>query len=88
LPDKSTLPLLLQSVVNATEGTLVLVLDQFELLFEPSINPEARDSFIDELMQSLREISPFARPVFRIEILWDSITEVPNKWKSLATCFH
>jgi hypothetical protein len=58
LPDDLTLPTLLQAVEEKMQGTLVLVFDQFETLFEPSIDPEHRKAFIKELGESLQTIEP------------------------------
>ncbi len=58
LPDDLTLPALLRAVEEQVQGTLVLVFDQFEALFEPSVDPEHRTAFIKELSESLQTIEP------------------------------
>ncbi len=57
LPDKA-LPALVRTVFEATQGTLVLVLDQFERAFEPSISDEQRTALIEGLAQALRAVGP------------------------------
>jgi hypothetical protein len=55
LPDEQSLPLLVKRVIEVMGGTLVLMLDQFELLSEPSISVEQRKEFFKELSRTLRE---------------------------------
>ncbi|HJT25769.1 MAG TPA: ATP-binding protein [Pyrinomonadaceae bacterium] len=56
LPENPSLPELIHAIVKALNGTLVLVLDQFELLFESSIETQQREQFIKDLATCLREI--------------------------------
>lgn len=58
LPATASLSELIQSVQTATQGTLILVLDQFEVLFNPGFEPERRAALINALVDSLRKISP------------------------------
>jgi len=84
LPDTLTLPNLIHAITSAIEGTLVLVLDQFELLFESSISSEQRNRFIDELAICLREIpSQLLRLVIAIRSeartqLWELQERLPE----------
>lgn len=57
LPPSASLAELIQSVQVATQGTLILVLDQFEELFNPGFNLENRASLINALVDSLRKVS-------------------------------
>ena len=67
LGETSSLSHVIQAITGGLGGTLVLVLDQFELLFEGSINPEQRKRFIDELASCLRNTqSEFFRLVIAI----------------------
>ncbi|MEW5956384.1 MAG: hypothetical protein AB1801_01575 [Chloroflexota bacterium] len=67
LPDDLTLPALLQAVEEEVQGTLILVFDQFESLFEPSVDPEHRTAFIKELGESLQTIEPeFLRVIIAV----------------------
>lgn len=58
LPDAATVPVIAQATCEATQGSLVLVLDQFERLFEPAIDPQQRGSFIEGLAQALHTVGP------------------------------
>jgi hypothetical protein len=53
-----TLPALVRAVCKATGGTLVLVLDQFERLFEASVGREGRAALIESLAQALGAVEP------------------------------
>ena len=75
LPENPSLPELIQAITNALDGTLVLVLDQFELLFESSIETEQREQFIKDLATCLREIqSELLRVV--IAIRYEATTQL------------
>src|ERR1051326_1679879 len=84
LPETLTLRNLMHAITSAIDGTLVLVLDQFELLFESSISSEQRDRFIDELTICLREIpSQLLRLVIAIRAeaktqLWELQDRLPE----------
>jgi hypothetical protein len=58
LPDGRDMTGLVQALESETRGTLVLVLDHFERLFEPSVEAEQRTSFINGLVESLRCTQP------------------------------
>lgn len=58
LPRQSRLPELLKEIIEKVRGTLVLALDQFELLFEPRIGDEQRNQFIASLAEAVRTIDP------------------------------
>ena len=52
-PSSITLPDLIYKVIQATRGTLFLVFDQFELLFEPTVSDAQRTRFIEGLITLL-----------------------------------
>ena len=54
LPAGAALPSLVRAVQAQTGGTLVLVLDQFERLFDPEVPAQERAAFADDLGQVLR----------------------------------
>jgi len=58
VPMVPSLAELIQSVQAATQGTLILVLDQFERLFNPGFDIEKRAVIINALVDSLRTVSP------------------------------
>ncbi len=58
LPDDPSLPTLVRAVSDATQGTLVLVFDQFERLLEPSMETDRRTALIAGLAESLQAIEP------------------------------
>ena len=58
LPDEPTLSALVRAVFEATQGSLVLVFDQFERIFLPSINDEQRAALIEDLAQALQTVEP------------------------------
>jgi hypothetical protein len=58
LPERVDLPALVRAICEATRGTLVLVLDQFERLFEPSLGHEGRAALIESLAQALGAVEP------------------------------
>lgn len=84
LPDDPTLPQLIESIVKATDGTLILVLDQFELIFEASISVDQREAFTSQLAQSLDEIDAAHLRVFIVirneanARLWELLQRLPN----------
>jgi hypothetical protein len=49
------LPLLLRSAAEKMKRLIVLVLDQFELMFEPSVTKERREAFVRLLVESVRD---------------------------------
>jgi hypothetical protein len=57
-PDGLSLPALVRAVRDATGGTLILVLDQFERLFQPPINENERAAKIEGLAQALQAVEP------------------------------
>lgn len=83
LPDNLTLQRLIESITKVT-GSLVLVFDQFELLFEASIAQEQRERLIDEIATCLREIPSSALRlviVIRDEVkskLWEHQERLPE----------
>jgi hypothetical protein len=58
LPDELTLPALVRAVEEATQGTLVLIFDQFERLFEPPTDSERRAALIEGMAESLQAVRP------------------------------
>jgi hypothetical protein len=58
LPDPPTLPDLARAVYQATQGSLVLIFDQFERLFEPPIGDEQRAAFVAGLAGALAAVGP------------------------------
>jgi len=58
LPAGRSLPALISALKDATSGTLVLVLDQFERFFEPSLGSDQREAFVEGLAESLRAVEP------------------------------
>lgn len=58
LPDDAALAEVLRASVDVTGGTQVLVLDQFERLFEPTLDTDRRSAFVDDLRRSLEIIAP------------------------------
>ncbi|UCC65180.1 MAG: hypothetical protein JSV36_09160 [Anaerolineae bacterium] len=70
LPEDLTLPALVHSVCQATQGTLILVLDQFERVFEPTLGEEQRATLIEGLAQALRAVEPeFLRLIVTVDTL-------------------
>jgi hypothetical protein len=55
-PDGLPLPALVRTVVDATQGTFILVLDQFERIFEPTVGDEQRTLLTQALSQTLEAI--------------------------------
>ena len=56
LPEVASLAELVAAITAATQGTLVLVLDQFEGLFQPAVSPEQRAEQINALIECLRAV--------------------------------
>lgn len=67
LPDEPTFPDLVRAVVEATQGSLVLVFDQFERLLKPSVSDEQRAALIGGLAEAWEAVSPdFLRLVISV----------------------
>lgn len=56
VPKEDRLPIFLRQLQKELKGTILLVLDQFELLFDTSIPEEQRNSFIDDLAEAISTI--------------------------------
>lgn len=54
LGDEPDLPVLLHAVCDEQQRKLVLILDQFERIFEPEISPTQREALIKTLAESLQ----------------------------------
>ncbi|HWQ84680.1 MAG TPA: zinc-ribbon domain-containing protein, partial [Anaerolineales bacterium] len=68
LPDGDDLPGLLTILHSQLNGTLVLVLDQFESLFHSQMDPQLYAQIINELVSSLRQLEPeYLRLILSIE---------------------
>lgn len=81
-----TLPALVRTVCDATGGTLVLIADQFERLFEPAIDAAVRAATLESLAEALRGVDPESLRlviVMRSEALerWAEIRQqLPDVW--------
>lgn len=58
LPDDADIPSLVRLVSEATQGSLVLVLDQFERFFESSVGEEDRAALVRDLARALQQVEP------------------------------
>jgi hypothetical protein len=58
LPDGASLPDLVRAVCGETQGTLVLVLDQFERLFQPPFDVDNRAALVKSLVRALDAVEP------------------------------
>jgi len=58
LPEAASLPALLAAITETTRGSLVLVLDQFERLFDRSVTDAGRDRIVGGLAESLARVPP------------------------------
>jgi hypothetical protein len=58
LPQDGSLADLIARLRDATGGTLVLVLDQFEHLFQAGVSPELQAQQVSALVESLRAVEP------------------------------
>jgi hypothetical protein len=68
LPNEPTLSALVRAVLEATQGSLVLIFDQFERVFSPSISDEQRAALIEGVAQALQTVGPeFLRFVFVVQ---------------------
>ncbi|HEX2171573.1 MAG TPA: ATP-binding protein, partial [Dehalococcoidia bacterium] len=58
LPDGTSLPAIIRAVTEATRGSLVLIFDQLESLFEPGVSPDWRSALLDQIVASRRAVAP------------------------------
>jgi len=56
LPQEASLTAIASAAVEATHGSLILVLDHIERLFEPAVAAERREAFLDDLAQCLQAV--------------------------------
>lgn len=56
IPPDGALPAMLAAITETTQGSLVLVLDQIERLFDPALSEEQRARFVASLAESLRRV--------------------------------
>lgn len=68
LPESASLEILLSQLYAQAQGTMVLVLDHLEIVFQPDFPVKTRDSLFQELSQALQVIGPeYLRLVFSVE---------------------
>ena len=89
LPKENKLPMLLSRIIAGIKGTLVLVLDQFELLFESTISEDRRNDFITSLAQALRDEKDKLRVIIsvRSESL-EKIGEIEKRFERLLESLY
>jgi hypothetical protein len=88
IPKEDKLAIFLGQLQKAVRGTIVLILDQFELLFEGSITEEQRDSFIDDLADAISRID---KDLFRVVIsvrgyAFERLGSLETKIKNVLLC--
>ena len=70
LPTGTGLPGLVEAIVHATDGTFVLILDEFERVFEPGIGQEQRGAIVEGLAHALQAIEP---ELLRVVVVVDTL---------------
>lgn len=58
LPEDATLPALVRSVVDSTQGSLIIICDQFEALFDPAVDADHRQALLNSIGESLQAADP------------------------------
>jgi hypothetical protein len=89
LDDLKTIPELIGRIIESTGGTLVLIFDQFELLFEPTVSEEQQQQFIDDLVALRDKQNTFYEFLFIIILVRDEANgktaglrdRIPEIWK-------
>jgi len=90
-PDPLTLPSLARAVFEDTRGTLVLILDQFERLFEQPAEAVHRAALLEGLVQAMHEVNPaYVRPIIAVrEDALPRLREALNRLGDIHTAsFH
>jgi hypothetical protein len=89
LDELKTIPELVGGIIESTGGTLFLIFDQFELLFEPTVTDAQRAQFIDALAALRDKRNKFSELLFIIILVRDEAKgktaalrdRIPEIWK-------
>jgi hypothetical protein len=76
------LPHLLKSIVEQAQGTIMLVLDHFEEVLDPSFDREQRDALLQDLAQTLDSVEPW---FLRVILVVDSLDQLGKLQDQLPT---